>query len=94
VNDSGTKRNPGPVSDLVAFDEWLVSLGRSKVSGWRYRKLKMIPTVNLMGRLFVSRAAIAEFERRVLAGEFAKTHCTPRPMTQNSPNNNESTTLS
>jgi hypothetical protein len=34
----------------------------------------MIATVNLMGRIFVSKAAIAEFDRRALAGEFAKPH--------------------
>lgn len=62
---------PTILSDLVPFDDWLASLGRSKVSGWRYRKRHMINTVSLMGRLFVSRRAIAEFERRAKAGEFA-----------------------
>ena len=80
-----------PVSDLIPFDEWLASLGRSKASGWRYRKQNLIPTVNLVGRIFVSRVAIAEFERRALAGEFAKTHRTPQ--TRRDPSNhNDSTT--
>lgn len=92
VNDSVTERNLGPVGDLVPFEEWLRSLGRSKASGWRYRKQGLIPTANLMGRIFVSRAAIAEFERRVLAGEFAKTRCTPKQGKRNLSNHNESTT--
>ena len=80
-----------PVSDLIPFDEWLASLGRSKASGWRYRKQNLIPTVNLVGRIFVSRVAIAEFERRALAGEFAKTHRTPQ--TRRDPSNhNDSAT--
>src|ERR1700732_563632 len=83
-----------PVGDLTSFDGWLASLDRSKVWGWRLRKEELIPTVNLMGRVFVSRTAIAEFERRALAGEFAKTHCPPRQKTPNAPDNNESTTLS
>jgi hypothetical protein len=62
------------VGDLIPLDDWLASLGRSKVSGWRYRKQGLISTVNLMGRIFVSRAAIAEFERKALNGEFAKPH--------------------
>lgn len=78
MNDSATARNLTPVGDLVPFDEWLASLGRSKVSGWRYRKRGVISTVNLMGRIFVSRAAIAEFERKALNGEFAKTHTDPK----------------
>ena len=81
-----------PVSDLIPFDEWLASLGRSKASGWRYRKQNLIPTVNLVGRIFVSRAAIAEFERRALAGEFAKTHRTPQTRRDHPSNHNESTT--
>lgn len=68
-----------PVSDLIPIDQWLVSLGRSKASGWRYRKKDLIPTVNLMGRIFVSRVAIADFERRAAAGEFSKPYKTPRP---------------
>lgn len=80
-----------PVSDLLPFDEWLASLGRSKASGWRYRKKKLIPTVNLMGRIFVSRAAITEFERRALAGEFAKTHHPPHQTKRDSSDHNEST---
>jgi hypothetical protein len=68
-----------PVSDLIPFDQWLASLGRSKASGWRYRKKNLIPTVNLMGRIFVSRVAIADFERRAAAGEFSKAYRIPRP---------------
>ena len=41
-----------PVSDLVPFNDWLASLGRSKVSGWRYRRAKMVSTVVLLGRVF------------------------------------------
>lgn len=88
MNDSATTRNLGPISELVPFDEWLTSLGRSKVSGWRYRKQKLIQTVNLMGRIFVSRTAIAEFERRALAGEFAKTHGAPQEITGHPSSNN------
>lgn len=63
-----------PVGDLVPFESWLASLSRSKTSGWRYRKQGLISTVEIMGRIFVSRDAILEFERRAAAGEFAKRH--------------------
>jgi hypothetical protein len=66
------------VSDLVAYDRWLAEIGISACSGWRFRKRGAIQTVSLYGRLYVSRAAIAEFERRAAAGEFARAVKPPR----------------
>jgi hypothetical protein len=37
----------------------------------------MIEVQNIAGRLYISRTAIAEFERRVEKGEFSKRHRTP-----------------
>jgi len=67
-----------PTSDLVAFEAWLSSINRTPCTGWRWRKRGWIPTVNIAGRIYVSRQAIAEFERRATAGEFAKEHITPK----------------
>jgi len=66
------------VSDLVAYDEWLKQVGITHATGWRWRKRGWIPTVNICGRVYVSRSAIAEFERRAGASEFAKEHVTPK----------------
>lgn len=65
--------NSHAVSDLVAYDRWLTEIGISHTSGWRFRKRGAIKAVLLYGRLYVSRGAIAEFERRAAAGEFART---------------------
>jgi hypothetical protein len=65
-------------SDLVAYDEWLNQLSITHATGWRWRKRGWIPTVNICGRVYVSRTAIAEFERRAATGEFAKEHVTPK----------------
>jgi hypothetical protein len=65
------------VSNLLAFDRWLKDIDRTPATGWRWRKRGWIPTVNIAGRVYVSRQAIAEFERRAAAGEFAKKHVTP-----------------
>jgi hypothetical protein len=65
-------------SDLVAYDEWLNQLSITQATGWRWRKRGWIPTVNICGRVYVSRSAIAEFERRAAADEFAKEHVTPK----------------
>ena len=67
-----------PVSDLAAYDHWLADLGISAATGWRWRRDGLITTVNICGRLYVSREAVEAFERRAAAGEFAKVHQTPR----------------
>jgi hypothetical protein len=65
-------------SDLVAYDEWLNQLKITHATGWRWRKRGWIPTVNICGRVYISRTAIAEFERRAAAGEFTREHITPK----------------
>ena len=66
-----------PISGLVSFEKWLEEIGKTPATGWRWRKQKWIETVNIAGRVYVHRAAIAEFERRAAAGEFSKVHKTP-----------------
>jgi hypothetical protein len=65
-------------SDLIAYDHWLASLPISAATGWRWRQRGLIEVINIYGRCYVSRSAIAEFERRAAAGEFAKEHVTPK----------------
>jgi hypothetical protein len=67
-----------PVSNLLAFDRWLKDIDKTAATGWRWRKRGWISTVNIAGRVYVSRQAIGEFEARAAAGEFAKQHVTPR----------------
>ena len=66
-----------PTSSLVSFEKWLGEISKTSATGWRWRKRKWIETVNICGRLYVSRDAIAEFERRAAAGDFAQVHKTP-----------------
>jgi hypothetical protein len=58
--------------DLVSFDEFLNQLGRTAITGWRWRRRGMIKTVDVLGRLYVSRGEIARFESRAARGEFAR----------------------
>lgn len=71
-------QNSCVVSDLVSFEQWRTEIGISPCSAWRFRKRGAIKTVTLYSRLYVSRAAIAEFERRATAGEFAGTRKSPK----------------
>jgi hypothetical protein len=87
---SNKKPNEIPTADvqiitagnLLAYDNWLESIPVSKITGWRWRKRGLIKATNIYGRLYVTRAAIAEFEQRAGAGEFEQIHRTPRALGQ------------
>ena len=64
-------------SGIVSFEKWLREMDISSATGWRFRKRRWIETLNLCGRLYVTRAAILKFEERAAAGEFSKVHKTP-----------------
>jgi len=66
-----------PTSGLRAFERWLEEIDKTPATGWRWRKRGWIKTINIAGRLYVSREEIAEFERRAAAGDFAQLHATP-----------------
>jgi hypothetical protein len=67
-----------PASDLVAYDSWLASIDRSLATGWRWRRRGLIQPIEIFGRLYVSRRAIADFELRASRGEFSKDCKTPQ----------------
>ena len=56
----------------VALDKFLHESGFSPVTAWRYRCKGWLSTINIAGRHYITRAAIAEFNKRAQAGEFAK----------------------
>lgn len=65
-------RRDDVASSLVSLSSYRRQLGRSKATLWRYRKLGWLKCVNVLGKLYVTREAIAEFEARVLNGDLAK----------------------
>lgn len=68
-----TGNDAHPISSFVSFDDWLESLGKTRATGWRWRKTHpWLETTNIFGRLYISREVIGEFERRAVAGEFAQ----------------------
>jgi hypothetical protein len=66
------KNKVTPSSNIVAFDDYLLSIGKTRITGFRWRKKRVIETLNIFGRIYVTREAIAEFERRALSGEFSR----------------------
>jgi len=67
-----------PASPIVLFGVFLDSLGVGGPTGWRWRKAGWITTLNIAGRVYISRDEINRFYERVVAGEFSKTHKTPK----------------
>ena len=64
-------------SNLFAFDEYLKGRNLTRTTGYRYRKQGLLETVNIFGRLYVTRQEIEKFEARAIAGEFHKDAKTP-----------------
>jgi hypothetical protein len=67
-----------PASNLLVYDRWLQEIGRTPATGWRYRRRHWISTINIAGRLYITRDEVARFEARAAAGEFSKDHKTPK----------------
>jgi hypothetical protein len=63
--------------NLISFDDWINSLNKTRTTGWRWRKSGLIKTVNIFGKLYITRSEIAKFESRALGGEFHKEATTP-----------------
>lgn len=57
--------------NLVSLNKWLTRMGVTPTTGWRWRKKGILQTTNIYGRLYISEAAITEFESRAAKGEFA-----------------------
>jgi hypothetical protein len=57
---------------MLALNKFLIDLGVTSTTGWRWRKKGLLPTVNIYGRLYLTEATIADFHRRAAGGEFAQ----------------------
>lgn len=64
--------------NLVSYFVWLETLGKTRTTGWRWRKCGLIEVVNIFGKLYVTRDEIARFEQRAMSGEFHKEIASPR----------------
>jgi hypothetical protein len=66
-----------PISRLVSYEKWLVEIGKTPATVWRWRKRGWLDVVNISGRLYLDRAEIARFEAAAASGKFAQVHRTP-----------------
>jgi hypothetical protein len=73
--------NGEQLSNLVPYDDWLKSIGLDRGTGYRYRKAGILTAVNIFGRLYLTRTEIERFEKRALAGDFARKSAIQRLVT-------------
>lgn len=55
----------------IPLSRFQAAMGRSSSTIYRWRKLGILETVNIRGKLFVSKEALQKFLGRAGAGEFA-----------------------
>ena len=76
---NATSQNTAPANrPIVSLNKFCQEAGITPVTAWRWRKAGWLSTVNIAGRPYLTGEAVAEFLRRVEAGEFAKEHVVPR----------------
>ena len=63
---------------VVRLSKFLLHVGVSRSTGWRWVKGGVLRTVNIYGKPYVTTKARDEFLARVEAGEFAQEPVTPK----------------
>jgi hypothetical protein len=75
-NSLSQPNSVGPAA-VIALNRWLEQVGVTPCTAWRWRRRGWLKTVNIAGRQYLTQAAIDEFHRRAVAGEFAQEHKVP-----------------
>ncbi len=69
-----------PPAPPVALDKFIADSGISPTTAWRFRKRGWLTTINICGRHYITAEALAEFNRRAAAGDFAAEVRNPRAL--------------
>ncbi len=72
MNSKFTQPTPQAIAGITSLSVYRRQLGVSKTTMWRYRRNGWLKTINVLGKLFVTREAIAKFEAMMRSGELAK----------------------
>jgi hypothetical protein len=72
---------PAPRSEQrIPFDDFLRQYGRTRDTGYRWRKrLPWLDVKNIFGRLYISLASVRRFEEMASRGELETSGPKPRP---------------
>ncbi|MGD0815012.1 MAG: hypothetical protein ABSA83_15515 [Verrucomicrobiota bacterium] len=72
ANSNGSTVSKTAPPGIVALSKWIKDVGISRMTAYRWRKDKILVTHNLYGKQYLTRAAAAELQQRLIAGEFRK----------------------
>jgi hypothetical protein len=72
MNATATKTTPEAFAGITSASVYRRQLGVSKTTLWRYRRNGWLKTINVLGKLYVTRESIAEFEAMMCSGKLAK----------------------
>jgi hypothetical protein len=72
MNATATTTTPQAIAGITSLSVYRRQLGVSKTTLWRYRRNGWLKTINVLGKLYITREAIAEFEAMLCSGELAK----------------------
>jgi len=70
-NSSETQNIPLCALPPLSLEKFMEQSGFSPTTCWRYRKKGWLETIVIANRHYVTREAIAAFNKRAVAGEFA-----------------------
>ncbi len=56
----------------IRLERFIEESGLSHVTCWRYRRKGWLRTLNIAGKVFLTRSAVREFNERAANGEFAR----------------------
>jgi hypothetical protein len=74
TSSKGGEAKAPPIRSLQSF---IIGMGISPVTAWRFQKRGWIETINIAGRRYITSEAEQRFISRAAAGEFAQEHKTP-----------------
>ena len=63
---------PKAIAGITSLSVYRRQLWVSKTTLWRYRRNGWLKTINVLGKLYITREAIAEFEAMMRSGKLAK----------------------
>ena len=72
MNSKFTQPTPQAIAGITSLSVYRRQLGVSKTTLWRDRRNGWLKTINVLGKLYITRESIAKFEAMLCSGELAK----------------------
>lgn len=77
VKSNSANHTPLPVRGIKPLTRWREEVGVTRATCWRWRRDKLINTIDIYGRQYITREEEERFLRRAVSGEFHRDPRTP-----------------